>query len=222
MPLPAPLDGSAPGFFGVYPALVTDLVDQAGLGRVEVQFPMLGQDGNRDVRAWATMCTPYADDDQGLLILPEVGSQVVVAFEAGNFSRPYVLGSSWNGKAQLPHAAEQANNIRLIQSRSKSKIEFDDTAGAPKVSIIMEAGHRIVLDESAHEVTIQHSNGSLIRMTVAGVIEIQSTLSVDVTAAQVNVTAAMSTFSGIVQCSTLIADAFVVSPAYTPGVGNLL
>ncbi len=35
-------------------------------------------------------------------------------------------------------------------------------------------------------------------------------------------TAPMSTFSGIVKCQTLIADAFVVSPAYTPGVGNLL
>ena len=27
MSLPAPADGSAPGYFGVYPALVTDIVD---------------------------------------------------------------------------------------------------------------------------------------------------------------------------------------------------
>ena len=81
--LPAPVDGSAPGYFGVYPAFVTDLVDPDSLGRIEVRFPFLGTDGDRDVRAWATLCTPYADADSGLEILPEVGSQVVVAFEAG-------------------------------------------------------------------------------------------------------------------------------------------
>ena len=38
----------------------------------------------------------------------------------------------------------------------------------------------------------------------------------------VDVTAPISTFSGVVQCQTLVAQAFVVSPAYTPGVGNML
>ncbi|MGH3511137.1 MAG: phage baseplate assembly protein V, partial [Pseudonocardiaceae bacterium] len=88
MALPAPADGSAPGYFGVYPAFVTDIVDEEQLGRIEVRFPWLSSEGDRDVRAWATLCTPYADDNQGLAILPEVGSQVVVAFEAGNWRRP--------------------------------------------------------------------------------------------------------------------------------------
>ncbi len=34
--------------------------------------------------------------------------------------------------------------------------------------------------------------------------------------------APMSTFSGVVHAQTVMADAFVISPAYTPGVGNLL
>jgi uncharacterized protein involved in type VI secretion and phage assembly len=215
-------DGSTPGFFGVYPAIVTDLVDPEGIGRVEVRFPALGTDGDRDVRAWATLCSPYADDDQGLEILPEVGSQVVVAFEAGNWRRPYVMGSTWNGMASLPRAATRANNIRVLRSRAKSELEFDDTVGAAKVSITTDRGHRVVLDDGAATVTIEHANGSIIRMTAAGTIEIEATLSVNVKAATVNVTAPISTFSGIVQCKTLITDAFVISPAYTPGVGNLL
>jgi uncharacterized protein involved in type VI secretion and phage assembly len=217
-----PLDGSAPGYFGVYPALVTDLVDPDGLGRVQVRFPWLGTDGDRDVRSWATVCSPYADDDQGLEILPEVGSQVVVAFEAGNLRRPYVLGAAWHGKEKLPQRPESTNNIRVLKTRAKSKLEFDDTAGAPKITLTTNGGHRVVLDDGGRELTIQHSGGSLISINAAGVIRIQSTLSVDVTASMVNVTSPMSTFSGIVKCSTVIADAFVVSPAYTPGVGNLL
>jgi uncharacterized protein involved in type VI secretion and phage assembly len=222
MALPAPADGSAPSHFGVYPALVTSLMDPEERGRVEVRYPWLGTDGDRDVRPWATLCTPYADDDQGLAVLPEVGSQVVVAFEAGNLLRPYIIGSCWNGRTSLARPPEQANNIRVLRSRSKSELEFDDTAGSAKVSITMRSGHRIVLDEGAQDVTIQHTNGSKIHMTAAGAIEIQATLSVDVKASMVNVTAPIATFSGIVQCKTLMADAFVISPAYTPGVGNLL
>jgi uncharacterized protein involved in type VI secretion and phage assembly len=207
----------------VYPAIVTNLVDNDNLGRIEVRFPTLGSDGDRDVRAWATLCSSYSDDDQGLEILPEQGSQVVVAFEAGNFRRPYIVGCCWNGKDSLPRRAEAANNIRVWRSRGKSELEFDDTAASEKVSITMKsgAGHRIVLDAGAQTVTIQHTNGSVIKMNAVGQIEIQSTFSVDVKTAMVNVTAPISMFSGVVQCKTLVADAFVVSPAYTPGAGNM-
>lgn len=218
---PALPDGSAPGYFGVYPAIVTDLVDPDRLGRIEVRLPWLGSDGDRDVRAWATLCSPYADDDQGLEILPEVDSQVVVAFEAGNFRRPYIIGAAWNGRAALPRAAEAANNIRVLRSRNGSELEFDDTAGAAKVSITMPGGHRVVLDEGAQEITVQHQNGSLIRITAAGTIEVQANASVEVKAPAVNVTSPISTFTGVVHCNTLITDSFVVSPAYSPGVGNL-
>ena len=43
MGLPAPADGSAPGYFGVYPALVTDIVDPDRLGRVAGPLPVAGQ-----------------------------------------------------------------------------------------------------------------------------------------------------------------------------------
>lgn len=220
MGLPHPADGSAPGYFGLYPAFVTNLVDSANLGRVEVSLPWLGTDGNRDVRAWATLCSPYADDNQGLEILPEVGSQVLVAFEAGNMRRPYIIGAAWNGKESLPDTPDSANNLRVWQSRSGSRLEFDDST-PPKVSVTMKSGHKVVLDDSAQQITITHAMGCSITLTVTA-IQINANVSVDVTAPMVNVNAAMSTFSGVVEAQTVIADSFVISPAYTPGVGNLL
>lgn len=222
MALPAPTDGAAPGFFGVYPALVTDLVDPERLARIEVRFPTLGTDGDRDVRAWATLCTPYADDDQGIQILPEVGSQVVVAFEAGSLRRPYVIGCAWNGKAAPPHTPDAANDKRTWRSRAKSMIEFDDTAGSEKVSITMTSGLQVVLDQGAHELTVKHSTGATIRIAASGAVQVTTDATVDVKASQVSVTAPFSQFTGIVQAKTFIADAFMISPAYTPGVGNLL
>jgi len=221
MALPAPADGSVPGYFGVYPAIVTDLVDDDSLGRVQVRFPWLGADGDRDVRAWATLCSPYADDEQGLLALPEVGSQVVVAFEAGNLRRPYVIGAVWNGRETLPHTPEASNNIRLLRSRGDSRLEFDDTPGSLKVSLTMASGHEVTLDDAAQEVTVKHSGGCTVRLTSTAV-EIDANVSVDVSAVTVKVDAPFATFSGTVQVDTLIAKQMVMSPAYSPGAGNML
>jgi uncharacterized protein involved in type VI secretion and phage assembly len=208
-------------FFGVYPAIVTDIVDQESLGRIEVKFPWLGNSGADEVRAWATLVSPYADDDQGLEILPSVETQVVVAFEAGDLRRPYIIGSSWNGVEALPEAADAPNNKRLLKSRNGSKLEFDDTEGAGKVTVSMKSGHEIVLDDSAQQVTVAHQNGCTIVIDVGGKIAIQANSSVDVTAPTMNVHAATANFDGMIMCTTLIASSGVVSPSYTPGAGNI-
>lgn len=214
-------DGGTQTYYGVYPAIVTDLVDPDALGRIEVRFPWLGSDGDRDLRAWATLLSPYADKDQGFQTLPEVDSQVVVAFEAGNLRRPYIVGACWNGVESLPQAAEAANNIRVLKTRSQSILEFDDTDGAAKITLQMASGHKLVLDDSAQTITLSHSSGHVITFTAAGVVEIRGNLSVDVQAPVVNVKAPVANFDGIINCTSLIASALVSSPTYTPGVGNL-
>jgi uncharacterized protein involved in type VI secretion and phage assembly len=213
-------DGGAQRYFGVFPAIVTDIVDPDSLGRIQVKLPWLGADGD-SVRAWATLLTPYADDDQGFEVLPAVDTQVVIAFEAGDLRRPYILGSAWNGKEALPEAPAAPNNQRLIKTRSGSLLEFDDTDGAAKVTLSMKSGHKLVLDDAAQEVTLQHSNGCLLKMTVGGQVQIQANSTVEITASAVNVHAATATFDGIVNCTTLIASSAVVSPSYTPGAGNI-
>jgi uncharacterized protein involved in type VI secretion and phage assembly len=206
----------------VYPAIVTDLVDTEGLGRVEVRFPFLGTDGDSAVRAWATLCSPYADDEQGLAIVPEKDSQVVVAFEAGNLRRPYVIGSAWHGSATLPLEVAAANNIRVLQSREKSRIELDDTKGKPKVTISTASGHTVVLDDGAAEVTIKHAKGCVVRLTSTAV-DVTANASVTVDAPMVTVKSPTATFTGNIMCQqSVIAGSFVMSPGYTPGVGNLL
>lgn len=214
------MDGDARRHFGVYPAIVKDIVDPQGMGRIQVEFPWLGGEG-ADVRAWATLVSPYADDDQGLEILPSVETQVLVAFEAGELGRPYILGASWNGVESLPESAQDPNNKRLLKSRAGSLLEFDDTEGAAKVTVSMQSGHQVVLDDSAQQVTIAHANGCTITMDIVGRIAVQANVSVDITAPMLNVHSPTAIFDGIVTCQTLIAEAGVVSPSYTPGAGNI-
>jgi uncharacterized protein involved in type VI secretion and phage assembly len=213
-------DGDAPRYFGVYPALVTDITrDHDGLGRIEVRFPWLGGAG-ADVRALATLCTPYADDDQGFEMVPAVGSQVVVAFEAGNLRRPYVIGACWNGQEHLPQDPEALNNKRLIKTRSGSLLEFDDTAAACKVTISMQSGHQLVLADAGQEVKLVHSNGCTIKINAAGQISIIANASVEINAPALNVHSGVAMFDGLIQCQTLITNS-VVSSSYTPGAGNI-
>jgi uncharacterized protein involved in type VI secretion and phage assembly len=214
-------DGQARRYFGLYPAIVTDIVDPKSLGRVQVKLPFLGGDGGQDVRAWATLITPYADDDQGIEILPTVDTQVVVAFEAGDLMRPYVVGACWNGSESLPESPAAPNNKRLWKSRAKSLLEFDDTAGASKVTVSMQSGHKLVLDDAAQSVTLSHSNGCVITMNVAGQVSITANASVEITAPMLNVHAPVATFDGLINCTTVICSAGVVSPSYTPGAGNI-
>lgn len=216
-------------YYGLYPATVSDLDgDLQGGQRVQVALDWLPlADGTGPAKAWATLIAPYADADQGLQMLPEIGSTVVVAFEAGYPDHPYVVGATWNGQAQMPDPPADDNNLRAIQTRSGSRLEFDDTAGAVAVRLSVAGRpdgpvHKLVMDDAGRSITLEASSGAKITLTAAGGIEIEAASTVDVTAAMVTVDAPVSQFNGVVTCDTLIAKGGgVVSPLYTPGVGNV-
>ncbi|HYU58954.1 MAG TPA: phage baseplate assembly protein V [Actinomycetota bacterium] len=212
--------GDAGRFFGVYPAIVTDIVDPDRLGRVEVRFPWLGSAGDQ-VRAWATLLTPYADDDQGFVAFPAVDTQVVVAFEAGDVRRPYIVGSCWNGKEMVPVTPTKPNDKRVIKSRSETLLEFDDGPSGPKLTIKTKQGHLLVLDEGTQKIELTHMNGPTVTLNAAGQVEIKANATVEITASALNVHAATAVFDGIISCTTLNASNGVVSPSYTPGAGNV-
>src|SRR5262249_14456430 len=212
-------DGEGARYFGVYPAIVTSITaDDRNLGRIEVKFPWLGEAG-ASVRALATRCTPYADDNQGFGLIPAVDSQVVVAFEAGDLRRPYIIGACWNGRESLPERPQQPNNKRLIRTRSGSVLEFDDSSGAAKVTLKMQSGHKLEMADSGSSITITHQNGSSIKLESSGTITVTANSRFVVNASSVQVNAGSSTFSGRITC-TGVTTPTVTSGSYTPGAGN--
>ena len=68
--------------------------------------------------------------------------------------------------------------------------------------------------------TLRVTGSQVITLTDTS-IDITANASVNVKAPLVNVDAPMSKFSGVVKCETMIATSGVVSPAYTPGAGNV-
>lgn len=208
--------------FGLYPASVAALGgDPDGRQRVKVRLDWLTTSAGTSPEAWATIVTPYADADQGFQMLPEVGSTVVVGFLAGHLDHPYLVGSVWNGDAAAPEPFDDANDKRLIRSRAGSLVELDDTPGAVSVRISTPSGHELLLDDGGRRVRLTAADGTLIELTPAGGVTVRANSTVDVSAAMVTVNAPVSQFNGMVKCETLIATTSVISPAYTPGAGNV-
>lgn len=216
------LDGGSAGLrhFGLHAAIVREIVDPDRLGRVKVGFPWMGEEG-AEVTAWARLISLYADKEQGWLILPEVDSEVVVAFEAGRVDQPYIVGAVWNGKEALPEQPAEANNKRLIKTRSGSILEFDDTRGSAKVTLSMKSGHQLVMEDTPQTITLHHAGGSQIVIDAAGRVNITATATVEVSCNALNVHAPMAAFDGAITCTQLTASIMVSAPMYTQGIGNI-
>jgi uncharacterized protein involved in type VI secretion and phage assembly len=76
--------------------VVTDAADPDGAFRVKVRFPWLAERDQEPL--WARVVVPHACASSGVFCLPEVGDEVLVAFEHGDVRRPYVLGKIWDGR----------------------------------------------------------------------------------------------------------------------------
>lgn len=139
--------------FGIVIGLVSNNKDDDGLNRVKVTFPWLSED---EESHWARVVCFMAGDKRGALFLPEVGDEVLVAFEHGDINRPYVIGALWNGVDKPPLTNDDGkNNVRLIQSRSGHKVILDDTDGSEKIEIKDKTGNNsIVWDTASNTITI--------------------------------------------------------------------
>ena len=153
MDLLIPTDADA-RFYGVTIAVVTNIKDAEGLGRVKVKFPWLTAD---DESPWARVLTPMAGGDRGFYFLPEVDDEVLVAFEHGDMAFPYILGALWNGKDKPPEKNDDGkNNKRFIKSRSGHMIILDDTKDKEQVIIQDKSGkNKITIDCEQDSMQIQ-------------------------------------------------------------------
>jgi uncharacterized protein involved in type VI secretion and phage assembly len=165
-PAPAPAEPAAPAIsgknFGVYVARVLDNVDPIDAARVKLQFPWEGADSESN---WAPVAMPHAGHGRGMYFMPEIGDEVLVAFEQGDPNRPVVLGSLWNGNDSPPndglHGDEQGNNdIKRIVTKSGNRIVMDDIDGKETVVVATPQHIRISMFEGDQTLLI-HSDGDI-------------------------------------------------------------
>jgi len=86
---------------GVTIGEVTNIEDPDNLARVKVSLPILSDDNESD---WVRVLQLGAGAARGMSISPDVGDEVLVAFENGDLQRPFVLGGLWSGSKRPVNA----------------------------------------------------------------------------------------------------------------------
>jgi phage baseplate assembly protein V len=138
---------------GIVIATVVDVLDPQRQGRVKVTFPWL-DDTVQSI--WASLVVPFAGNDRGTFFMPEIGDEVAVAFQHGDFAHAYVLGAMWNGVAAVP---SQDPRQRMIRSKNGHTIRFVDStpdAGNLGALVVEDAhGNQIVMTNGVMTIKAQ-------------------------------------------------------------------
>jgi hypothetical protein len=166
---------------GVYVGVVTNNHDPLNLGRIKVIFPW---DDTETESNWARLATLYAGKDRGNYFVPEVGDEVLIVFELGSFDSPFVVGSLWNGKDDLPEPGhpDGQNNHKVFETRCGHTMTFDETEGAERISLVdCSLNNRVIIDVAKDDIQILAATGDIHILAPAGKVDFYSkTMSVNV------------------------------------------
>lgn len=140
--------------WGVTTGIVLENWNEEQKGKVKVEMN-LGTKG-KNISGWIPVMTPYGGKGCGMYALPEIGSQVVVAFQMGDRNRPVVLGSLWNNKNTLPEeTALEDNHVKRMRTKGGCEILFEEEKSKEKITIHTPGELTILLDDESKTITIK-------------------------------------------------------------------
>lgn len=137
--------------------IVKDNWDSAHPGMVRVSIST-AVDGEQE-SSWMPVASPYAGNECGLYMIPEIGSTVIIGYIDDNSVSPVVIGSIWSqtGKSnsRLPaNTADKDNSAKVYVSSCGHTIKIDESKDSPKIEIITGKKQSITLDDKEMKVTV--------------------------------------------------------------------
>jgi len=149
-------------------------------GRVKVQFHWDRQ-GQLDANSscWLRVSQPLAGQGWGMISIPRVGQEVVVAFLEGDPDRPIITGSVFNAAQMPPFTLPDYRTRTSLKSHSSHNgdqdnfhgIVFEDTKGSEHLQIHSEKDMMTSVEHSK-VITVGHDHhlhvGSSFLTTVGG------------------------------------------------------
>lgn len=134
-------------------------------GRLCVTIPT--RDGEANELQWARLSMPSSGQKWGHYFLPEVGDQVLLAFEGGNIERPYVIGSvPKDNNNFLTGSVDSANQYKRIVTKHGTSITFEDSSAAEdgamdKLTLQTAKGsHTLLLDNAGSTIKLTDKDGA--------------------------------------------------------------
>lgn len=155
-------------FYGVAIAEVVSNTDTSNLGRVQLRLPWLS-----GYQPWARVATMSAGRNRGAYFIPQVGDEVLVAFNHGDVREPFVVGSLWNGRDTPPRTGTlDPTNVRAIRTPAGHEITLDDTGQS--IVVVTSTGQRLAMD--AQQIELSAGKGAAkVTLTTSGDITLEGT-----------------------------------------------
>ncbi len=123
------LDQAEKRFYGVTVGWVMQPGDTLPLGRLQVRLPSVD---SVDLIRFARVAVPMAGFEHGHYFIPNVGDEVLVAFEHGDLNAPVIIGSMWNAMSPPPLPSPLAQ-IRAIRTLAGNQIVI--TEAPPSIAL---------------------------------------------------------------------------------------
>ena len=150
---------------GVVVGQVSDVQDPDNSARVRLTFPWLSDDY---VSGWARTAQPGAGKDRGWTVLPEVGDEVLVSFEQGDFERPYVIGGLFNGvdtppsgPVDLIDSGSGEVGRRSMVSRKGHRVDLLDSDRSEGIRMATADGKLLIFVDSSQTTITVHADGKV-------------------------------------------------------------
>ena len=135
-------------------------------GRVKVQFrwDRYGK-ANESSSCWLRVAQNLAGRRWGMVFIPRIGQEVVVAFEEGDPDHPFIIGSLYNGQDMPPYPlAEHKTKTVIFKSNSTlggngfNEIRIEDKKGQEQVFIHAERNADLRIKKNRFETIGDHSH----------------------------------------------------------------
>ncbi len=149
---------------GVIVGQVVRNYDQNKQGFVQVNITTRDYQESRLV--WARMAFPYGGSKWGEYFYPEVGDQVLLAFEQCNIDRPFIIGVVPKVNSSFVQKAfDEKNQFKRIQTRNGNLIEIKDNSEGDGESdhILIKTGkdlHKLEIDNEKKKILISDKDGN--------------------------------------------------------------
>lgn len=213
--------------YGAYPAIVTDVVDPDNQGRVKITLPWSPDSSGVRYEQWARLATLMAGNGCGTFFIPNKDDEVLVVFQGGDPSFPFVIGALWNGKDSPPDSIGGPNERRMIRSPGGITVTLDDRKGQEVFTVEVPGQRKLTLSNGGSSFHLNddfgnsiHMNSSGVKITAGAKVELECSHAV-ISASDLKVNAGTATFSGKVKADALRANS-IDADSYTPGAGNIL
>ncbi len=149
--------------YGKFRGVVIGNIDPMQMGRLQVQVPdVLGL----GVSSWAMPCVPFAGQQSGAFVLPQIGAGVWVEFEQGKPDYPIWVGGFWGSAAEVPALALAGLPVSpsiVLQTGGQNTLMISDLPG-PTGGILLKTKTGAMISISDVGITLSNGQGATVML----------------------------------------------------------